>query len=165
MALGFVKKRPVQTLRSGERETGFPSTCSAFASVLVTTPGGTNPANGLFSYRKLIELWRKLYFDRFPGTGIAADTADPDSDGLANLVEYAFGLSPIAPGGSLPAPQIVGPNYSVTFLQPGGVGGITYSAEWSPDLAPNSWTPIPDTGTGPTHIFGRMFFRYVITEQ
>ena len=65
-----------------------------------------------------------------------------------------------------------GITFSVTFLQPAGVTGITYAAEWTPDLVADPWTPIPDTGSGGAHTFSvprgsnlRMFFRYVITEQ
>ena len=41
----------------------------------------------------------------------------------------------------------------ITFAQPAGVSGITYGAEWSPDLTAGSWTAVPDTGTAPQHTF------------
>jgi YD repeat-containing protein len=42
----------------------------------------------------LIESWRQTYFDAGANSGDAADTADPDRDGLNNLMEYAYGLNP-----------------------------------------------------------------------
>ena len=39
------------------------------------------------------------------------------------------------------------------FSQPAGVTGVTYGAEWSATLLPDSWTAVPDTGTGNDHLF------------
>ena len=52
-----------------------------------------------------------------------------------------------------PQSHVIGGNFSITFTQPAGVSGITYSARWRPDLAAGSWLPVPDTGTGNVHIF------------
>jgi carboxypeptidase D len=41
-----------------------------------------------------ITQWRALYFGTTNNSGAAADNADPDGDGLPNLVEYALGLNP-----------------------------------------------------------------------
>ena len=38
--------------------------------------------------------WRRTWFGTADNTGSAADTADPDGDGLANLIEYASGTDP-----------------------------------------------------------------------
>jgi hypothetical protein len=40
------------------------------------------------------ETWRQSHFGTTANSGQAADTADPDGDGLANLLEYAFGEDP-----------------------------------------------------------------------
>ncbi len=42
------------------------------------------------------ELWRKQNFDTFSNTGTAADLADPDGDGIPNLLEFATGSNPLA---------------------------------------------------------------------
>ncbi len=42
------------------------------------------------------QSWRQTYFGTAANTGTAADTYDADDDGLTNLVEYAFGLNPVA---------------------------------------------------------------------
>jgi hypothetical protein len=44
-----------------------------------------------------IDLWRLNNFGSSANTGNAADSADPDHDGLANLIEYALGLNPNTP--------------------------------------------------------------------
>ena len=38
--------------------------------------------------------WRRLHFGGTTDQGDAADSADPDRDGLSNLLEFAFGLDP-----------------------------------------------------------------------
>jgi regulation of enolase protein 1 (concanavalin A-like superfamily) len=44
-----------------------------------------------------IEAWRLAAFGTASNTGPAADGADPDLDGLKNLVEYVLGLAPNTP--------------------------------------------------------------------
>ncbi|MCX6865187.1 MAG: hypothetical protein NTV46_03020, partial [Verrucomicrobia bacterium] len=69
-------------------------------------------------------------------------------------------------------PQRIGDNLVMRFTQPAGVTGITYGAEWSKTLLPDSWTDIPDTGSGTEHIFSvpaatapRLFMRLKVTQQ
>jgi carboxypeptidase D len=44
-----------------------------------------------------IAQWRAVYFGTTNNLGGAADNADPDGDGIPNLLEYAFGLAPTTP--------------------------------------------------------------------
>jgi autotransporter-associated beta strand protein len=55
----------------------------------------TGPATAL-------ESWRHVKFGIYTNTGIAADSADPDNDGITNLVEYNQGTEPMD-ATSLPA--------------------------------------------------------------
>ncbi|MBL9129987.1 MAG: hypothetical protein JNG86_02240 [Verrucomicrobiaceae bacterium] len=100
------------------------------------------------------ETWRQTHFGSYDNTGSAADMADFDGDGLANLVEFAFALDP-AQGGSraLPQPVLSGGTVTLTFTQPAGVTGVTYGLEWSTTMAPGTWQPAADTGTAPQHSF------------
>ncbi len=41
-----------------------------------------------------VEVWRSTFFPNHHNSGNAADTADPDHDGIPNLVEYALGTDP-----------------------------------------------------------------------
>jgi hypothetical protein len=38
--------------------------------------------------------WRQAHFGTVANTGIAADSADPDNDGILNILEYAFNTDP-----------------------------------------------------------------------
>lgn len=96
---------------------------------------------------------------------------DFEKDGIVNLVEFALGLNPKQnSAGLLPQAQRIGSNLVMTITQPAGVSGITYSAEWSPTMAPGTWLPVADTGTGNQHTFSvpmgtnkRMFMRFRVT--
>ena len=100
------------------------------------------------------ENWRLLHFgDRDP-TGDGADANDFDHDGMPNLLEFAFGLNPrIADRELLPVAERSGDGLVVEFHQPSNVGGVTYFAEWSPDLQPGSWTQINNSAVPPAHVF------------
>ena len=82
-----------------------------------------------------------------------APLGDSDHDGIANLIEYAFGLSGANSTARLPQPQRAGDSLEMRFTEPAGVTGITYGAEWSATLQPGSWKEIQDTGSGAEHIF------------
>jgi hypothetical protein len=51
------------------------------------------------------EDWRLRYFGLIANDGVAADTADPDGDGLVNLLEYALGGDPLM-AFSAPIPSV-----------------------------------------------------------
>ena len=93
---------------------------------------------------------------------------DHDGDGLANIVEYAFGFDPTTRTSSalLPQPSVQGGQLQVSYTA--SASWITYGAEWSADLL--SWTPLTDTGSGTTHTFSvstsgrsKIFFRHRIS--
>ena len=118
-----------------------------------------------------LDDWRMLHFGSAANSGIGANTNDADHDGLANLIEFAFGQNPNS-GSSLQTPPAVlaGGNLFFNYTVPSDMGCITYEAEWSTDLI--QWFPIPDTGTGNSHIFSvpvgnnpKMFLRHRITEH
>jgi hypothetical protein len=72
----------------------------------------------------------------------------------ANLIEYAFGLDPLAYcGGKLPQPQRNGDHLELRFSREGTASDIEYGAEWSPDLSPGSWQAVPDSGDGAEYLF------------
>lgn len=116
-----------------------------------------------------ITAWRQANFGTTSNTGNAADTADPDRDGLDNRTEFGFGLNPnLADRSLLPQAQISGGTIRVQFFQP-AVCGVTYGAEYSTSLTAGTWTAIPDFGTPPLHSFSvpvsgknRLFFRMTV---
>ena len=106
-----------------------------------------------------------------PDPNISGQDADPDKDGLNNIIEFAFGLNPKS-GVSLHLPQAqqIGVDFGVTFAEPPHITGVTYGAEWSKTMTAGSWLPMTDTGSGGTHTFStptsshsEMFMRLKVT--
>lgn len=107
----------------------------------ITDPHYTGSATGtLVISGEPITTWQDESFSPAQITaGAAADDADPDGDGLANLAEYALGANPNA---STPAftPQQDANGLSVVFTRPKGLPNVTYSAESSADMV--NWSPV-----------------------
>ena len=94
--------------------------------------------------------WRQQYFGTAENAGSAADSSDPDGDGLTNAREYALGTDPTTSdtGGLLDLAPAAN-NLSLTFFgrQAAGAGyaGFTrhYCVEGTGNLVdPASWTPV-----------------------
>ncbi len=115
-----------------------------------------------------IALWRQANFGSADNYGIGENGADPDLDGVVNLMEFAFGMNPlISDAGSLPLAKVVGDFLEIRFIQPANVQCIDYGAESSPDLI--QWDSIDDEGTGLEHVFripigsGNAYLRLKVT--
>jgi autotransporter-associated beta strand protein len=89
------------------------------------------------------ETWRQSHFGTVANSGDAADDADRDHDGVANLVERALGSDPRA-GDSLGAPGITqgGTGFSFTFNRSRAATDLTVVVQVSPDLALQSWRDV-----------------------
>jgi alpha-tubulin suppressor-like RCC1 family protein len=88
------------------------------------------------------ELWRFANFGSYSSASSGADSADPDGDGLSNLLEYALGLDP---NGSGVIPAVLALNganleYSYTRSTAAKDNGVTYQIEWSDTLEVGSWS-------------------------
>ncbi|MCX6969331.1 MAG: carboxypeptidase-like regulatory domain-containing protein [Verrucomicrobia bacterium] len=90
---------------------------------------------------------------------ISGESADPDGDGLTNLMEYALGGSPKVADAATIAPAVDsnGSQIQISFHCDDSRKDIIYSVQSSSDLAPNSWTDIAQSiGGGPmTAVSGR----------
>lgn len=101
-----------------------------------------------------LAAWRQTHFGTTANTGNAADDFDADSDGLENLLEFAFGLNPhqadaqnlLLTGSTLTrrgTPEVWlanipnGVDYRATFgrLRNYLAAGLTYTVQFSADLA------------------------------
>ncbi|HEY1120607.1 MAG TPA: choice-of-anchor D domain-containing protein, partial [Haloferula sp.] len=102
-----------------------------------------------------ISEWRDQYFDSTEDTGAAADNADPDNDGVENLLEFATGAdptesSPVETPVSRPLAGTIGFTYTRNKL---ATAEVIYTVEWS-DTLTGAWssngvseTVIADDGT------------------
>jgi hypothetical protein len=92
-----------------------------------------------------IEQWRQDQFTANAGNPlIAGNLADPDGDGLTNLVEYALGLNPLIPGASgvVVDWETIGPDafLRLTAAKNPNATDVTFVVEVSGSLAADSWT-------------------------
>jgi hypothetical protein len=84
-------------------------------------------------------------------------TADPDLDGVPNLLEFALGTPP---GHTNPQPPmnlaLTSGQLEISFTLETDRSGVVVTLEKSPSLQPDSWVPVPTTtsppvGTSQTH--------------
>lgn len=96
---------------------------------------------------KPVEQWRQDNFGANAGNAaIAGNGADPDGDGLSNLLEYALGTNPLVNNASavvIDRETIGGNTYlRLTVTKNPSATDVTYSAEATGDLtAAGSWSP------------------------
>ena len=72
---------------------------------------------------------------------ITAYTADPNGDGVSNLLAYAFGISPTAGAGTpMPVVAFDGANYTLTYQKNTAATDVTFAVQRSANLV--NWTTI-----------------------
>ncbi len=103
-----------------------------------------NNLNLLITGRTPQETWRTTHFGTWQATGSSADTADPDGDGLNNLLEYALNgtptdatSAPLPTASLLPAPSST---LQLTFFRARPAADVTYTVQASSDLV--TWTDL-----------------------
>jgi autotransporter-associated beta strand protein len=96
-----------------------------------------------------VESWREANFGTTTNSGNAADSADPDSDGMTNASEYTAGTDPQNPASALRVSAIATDANDVSVSFP-SVAGKTYRLERSETLQDGSWSPVQENiaGTG-----------------
>ncbi|HWD21439.1 MAG TPA: DUF5060 domain-containing protein, partial [Verrucomicrobiae bacterium] len=89
--------------------------------VVATNAAGAAPASdavGATTGLAPVDLWRQTNFGRTLNAGSAADGADPDHDGLPNLVEYAFASDPLAASPNPLTAVVTNGQWAVSFRRP-----------------------------------------------
>jgi len=88
-----------------------------------------------------VEIWRQTWFGITTNTGNAADDADPDTDGITNHLEYAYGLDPTT-ASRIPAPSftIIGGNIELTYTRGSeSVNDVWFGVPWTETLDGLDW--------------------------
>ena len=87
--------------------------------------------------------WQAGFFTpaELANPAISGDAADPDGDGLSNLLEYALHLDPKQPSaGGAPFSTMDATYISLTYTKVIDATDLTYAIEKSPDLV--NWSPV-----------------------
>ncbi len=74
--------------------------------------------------------------------------ADPDRDGVPNLVEYACGTSPVAPGIAPITPSVQAGVLGFTFIRDPLNTDLAYIVEVSDSLTPGGWQEVARSSAG-----------------
>jgi hypothetical protein len=97
------------------------------------------------------QAWRQAHFSIFTNTGNAADNADPDYDGLTNIIEWPLSRDPNhAEQTPLPAITVHPTEATFTFSRvDASEPELSLILSWSPDL--HTWhdLPLPAASTIP----------------
>ena len=143
---------------------------SANISPALASPAVFNLAN----YTRL-DNWRLLHFGSTANSGTGADSAMPFGDGVANLLKFAFNMNANGPdtsvmtdtgSGGLPLVSTTADGrLTITFVRrPSGTSaGVTYSVQFSDDLA--TWAANPAATTSTPVALGAEFERVVVTDS
>jgi hypothetical protein len=94
------------------------------------------------------EVWRRTRFGAdWNNQAIAGDNADPDGDGLKNLLERAFAGDPlVADAGVAPRNDTGGALLSIIYRSAKSATDLVLAVEESADLS-GIWTPAAGTAT------------------
>lgn len=148
---------PLWTLVSGPGAAFFGPATAPVTSVMFSHPGtytlrlGASNSFGETSRTIVVtatgsaltnlEVWRQQNFSTTVSTGDAADSADPDRDGLANLLEFATGHLPDSPDGAITSLTKSGSTLDFTYRRSHAAiaDGITFAVERSDTLG-NGWS-------------------------
>ena len=134
----------------------FPAPGVYQLSLAATNPHGETRRTLAVTALSQLDAWRQTHFATTANSGDAADSADPDHDGHANLLEFATGRLPHTPDGSITALTKSGPTLEFTYRRSHAAvaDGIAFTVEWSTTLGAG-WSdagvaqaPVPDSDDG-----------------
>lgn len=95
-----------------------------------------------------IEAWRYQYFGTTANTGNAADNADPDHDGVPNLLEYAYGLNPTNANSKAGLnTSVISNRFTITLPRNTAAADITITLQ-SADSLKGTWTALASSVAG-----------------
>jgi len=154
-----------------------PNTAYTYRVYAIDSAGMTYlSAPTTFTTPTVLQNWRQTFFGTTQGTNTAADNADPDNDGLPNLIEFATGKDPTtaqSAAAAVPAVNSGNLEYIYTRSLDALNSGTTFTVQWNDSLDPSQWsssgvseTVLSDNGllqqvkaTLPASSTGRRFVR------
>ena len=123
-----------------------------------------------------LDLWRHAQFGSAAPLPTSADLADPDADGVPNLLEYALSTSPSQADARKPGLMPNGDSLEFIYTRNLAAVDVIYHVEWSDDLQTWSTTDVSaptvlsDNGTTqevkvtlPAGANGKRFVRLKVT--
>ena len=126
-------------------DAGLAPGTSYYYRIGASNDAGDGPPSNEASARThtLLEDWRNHHFETISNSGPASHLADPDNDGMSNMLEYALNSDPSsAYSRSELVPSVIGDRWMVSFTRIGDPS-ITYSLQASGDLSQNTpWQTI-----------------------
>ena len=111
------------------------------------------------------------YSVAFPSLA-ASPSGDADGDGIGNMMEYAFGLNPMAAvvGQNLPEATRDAAGLTMAFNVPPGISDILYGVDYTRDFV--AWSQATNTGAGsarrfvvPFQVGQKVFLRLRVVQQ
>jgi hypothetical protein len=109
-----------------------------------------------------IGAWRAEYFGTAENSGDAADLADPDGDGISNLIEYATSSYPTMPNASPVSAAWNGNHLALLFNRARDATDIIYQVLAGNDLPPAA--PIWSSETTPYPGSSAPFIQTIVTD-
>lgn len=103
-----------------------------------------------------MERWRVLHFGTPIGAADAANLADPDGDGIPNLLEYAAGTSPLLPSAPVTWASFEGDRLSFGYQRIADPA-LVYTVQGTHDLVTGPWLTVQAPGnpsTGADNVAG-----------
>lgn len=104
--------------------------------------GTTRSADASFTTLSRHQEWRRHHFGTSESAGDAAHEADPDADGVSNLLEWAIGGDPTIPTRLQHSAEVEGDLIKFHYTRNVSAlnEGVGYLVEWSDTLSAGSWS-------------------------
>lgn len=127
---------------SGSATGLLPGTSYTFRAYATNSIGTSYGETLVFTTWTHHQAWRATHFGTIESQGSAADLADPEGDGIPNLLEYALGLDPHAGNLNPAAIKLSQSGVEYTYDRDGAAKqyGMSYEVVWSDTLEPGSWS-------------------------
>jgi len=112
--------------------------------VVTNSAGSATSTAATLTVLTLQEQWRAAYFGTTLNSGLAADSADADGDGLANVLEYALGNNPTSPRSvALPNGTVENGQFVFRFTHALAASDVSVVVQQSTDLV--TWSTLSST--------------------